>query len=138
MPAHARCAVNNRAAICVIRMRASAIISDVMCGQVVGACGADYPLSKKHHRCGMQRSCPADHRSFEYLREHVHLRPRSNVMGAVLRVRDAAVTAMRDHFRRHGYLDVHTPAITSNDCEGGSDAFLVSQQACCCLRSACT
>ncbi|MYE86101.1 MAG: asparagine--tRNA ligase, partial [Gammaproteobacteria bacterium] len=64
-----------------------------------------YPIAKKRH-------------TFEYLRGAAHLRPRTNTFAAVARVRDGIAQAVQAYFRRHGFLWVHTPIITANDCEG--------------------
>ena len=74
---------------------------------------ADYPLQKKRH-------------SFEFLRERAHLRPRTNVMGAVLRVRSALSFAVHRFFRERGFFYVHTPIITTSDCEGAGEMFRVT------------
>ena len=72
-----------------------------------------YPIAKKRH-------------SFEYLRGVAHLRPRTNAFAAVARVRDGIARAVQDYFREHGFLWVHTPIITANDCEGAGALFRVS------------
>ena len=72
-----------------------------------------YPIAKKRH-------------TFEYLRGMAHLRPRTNTFAAVARVRDGITQAVQAYFRRHGFLWVHTPIITANDCEGAGALFRVS------------
>jgi asparaginyl-tRNA synthetase len=72
-----------------------------------------YPLQKKGH-------------SLEFLREILHLRPRSNTLGAVLRLRHAASMAVHKFFDERGFYYVHTPIITSSDCEGAGEMFRVS------------
>ena len=66
---------------------------------LVGGVEDDYPLQKKRH-------------SFEFLRTIGHLRPRTNTMGAVLRVRDAASRAIHDFFHERGFVNLHSPVIT--------------------------
>jgi len=80
---------------------------------VVGGVGEDYPLQKKRH-------------SFEYLRGIAHLRPRTNTIGAVLRVRDAAAHAIHGFFRERGFVQLHAPIISLADCEGAGDLFRVT------------
>jgi asparaginyl-tRNA synthetase len=80
---------------------------------VVGPVGDDYPLQKKRH-------------SFEFLRTIAHLRPRTNTFGAVLRVRNAASRAIHDFFQGRGFVFLHSPIITSSDCEGAGEMFRVS------------
>ncbi|MDR7992988.1 asparagine--tRNA ligase [Thermosynechococcus sp. TG252] len=78
--------------------------------------GADpetYPLQKKRH-------------SFEFLRTIGHLRPRTNTLGAVMRVRNACATAIHQFFQERGFLWVHTPIITASDCEGAGELFTVT------------
>ncbi len=81
--------------------------------RLLGTSDADYPLQKKRH-------------SFEYLRSIAHLRPRANAFGAVFRVRSALSFAIHKFFRERGFLYVHTPIITGNDCEGAGEMFRVT------------
>jgi asparaginyl-tRNA synthetase len=82
--------------------------------QIVGDSPADvYPLQKKRH-------------SFEFLREIAHLRPRTNTFGAIARVRNAMSYAIHRFFQERGFLYIHTPIITSSDCEGAGEMFQVT------------
>jgi len=72
-----------------------------------------YPLQKKRH-------------SFEFLRSIAHLRPRTNALGAVARVRGALSFAIHRFFHQQGFLQVHTPVITTSDCEGAGEMFTVT------------
>lgn len=82
--------------------------------KLIGACPADdYPLQKKRH-------------SFEFLRTIAHLRPRTNVQGAVARVRNALAFASHAFFQERGFLYLQSPIITSSDCEGAGQMFQVS------------
>ena len=80
---------------------------------LVGEAGDDYPLQKKRH-------------SFEFLRTIAHLRPRTNTIGAVLRVRNAAAMAIHDFFQREEFLYLHTPIVTASDAEGAGEMFRVT------------
>ncbi len=80
---------------------------------VLGDADGDYPLQKKRH-------------SFEYLRTIAHLRGRSNTFGAVFRMRSALSFAVHRFFQERGFLYVHTPIITANDCEGAGELFRVT------------
>jgi asparaginyl-tRNA synthetase len=71
-----------------------------------------YPLQKKRH-------------SFEFLREISHLRPRTNALGAVGRVRSRLSYAVHQFFQDRGFAQVHTPIITTSDCEGAGEMFQV-------------
>ncbi len=73
----------------------------------------NYPLQKKGH-------------SLEFLREIGHLRPRTNTFGAVFRVRNIMADTVHDFFQKRGFMWVHTPIITSSDCEGAGDLFTVT------------
>ncbi len=64
--------------------------------------------------------------SFEYLREVAHLRPRTNTIGAVARVRHALCMAIHRYYHERGFLWVHTPIITASDAEGAGEMFRVS------------
>ncbi|MCI5064567.1 asparagine--tRNA ligase [bacterium] len=72
-----------------------------------------YPLQKKGH-------------SLEFLREHLHLRSRSNTIGAVLRVRSELSFAVHEFFRDRGFLYLHSPIISTSDCEGAGEVFRVT------------
>jgi asparaginyl-tRNA synthetase len=81
--------------------------------ETVGPTADDYPLQKKRH-------------SFEFLRTIAHLRPRTNTIGAVLRVRNAAALAIHGFFQKRGFLLLQTPVITGSDAEGAGELFRVS------------
>lgn len=82
--------------------------------EILGKCDPEtYPLQKKRH-------------SFEFLRTIAHLRPRTNTMGAVTRVRNALAFATHQFFQNHGFLYIHTPIITGSDCEGAGKMFQVT------------
>jgi asparaginyl-tRNA synthetase len=64
--------------------------------------------------------------SFEYLREVAHLRPRTNTLGAVARVRHSLSMAVHRYFHEHSFFWVHAPIITASDAEGAGEMFRVS------------
>lgn len=64
--------------------------------------------------------------SMEYLRSVAHLRSRSQVFGAITRVRTSLAFAVHDFFRKKDFQWIHTPIITGSDCEGGGEMFRVS------------
>jgi len=64
--------------------------------------------------------------SLEYLREVAHLRPRTNTLGAIARVRHCLSMAVHRYFHEHGFVWVHTPIITASDAEGAGEMFRVS------------
>lgn len=72
-----------------------------------------YPMAAKRH-------------SIEYLREHAHLRPRTNIIGAVTRVRNCLSQAIHRFFHERGYFWISTPIITASDTEGAGEMFRVS------------
>ncbi|MCH5257427.1 MAG: asparagine--tRNA ligase [Lachnospiraceae bacterium] len=80
---------------------------------VEGPSTADYPLQKKRH-------------TFEYLRTISHLRPRTNTFQATFRVRSLIAYAIHTFFQERGFVYVHTPIITSSDCEGAGEMFQVT------------
>lgn len=63
--------------------------------------------------------------NMENLRGFMHLRPRTNTIGAIARIRNALALATHDFFQSHGFLYVHTPLITCSDCEGAGEMFQV-------------
>jgi asparaginyl-tRNA synthetase len=81
--------------------------------EIVGASDETYPLQKKGH-------------TPEFLREIAHLRPRSNLFGAVFRVRSRLAYAIHQFFQERGFVYVHTPIITGSDCEGAGEMFRVT------------
>ncbi len=85
--------------------------------RLLGTADAEaYPLQKKRH-------------SFEFLREIAHLRTRTNTFGAVFRVRNRVSYAIHEFFQQRGFLYVHSPIITTSDCEGAGAMFRVTAEA---------
>lgn len=80
---------------------------------VINEAKEDYPLQKKRH-------------SFEFLREIAHLRPRSNTFAAVFRLRSALSYAIHKFFQEESFAYVHTPIISTSDCEGAGEMFQVT------------
>ncbi|MFT4060584.1 MAG: asparagine--tRNA ligase [Legionella sp.] len=72
-----------------------------------------YPIQAKRH-------------SLEFLREVAHLRPRTNTISAVTRIRHCLAQAVHRFFHEQGFFWIHTPIITSSDCEGAGEMFRVS------------
>lgn len=81
--------------------------------EIEGVSSPEYPLQKKRH-------------SFEYLRTIAHLRPRTNTFSAVFKVRSVLAYAIHRFFQDRGFVYVHTPIITSSDCEGAGEMFQVT------------
>ena len=82
--------------------------------EVIGAADSEtYPLQKKRH-------------TLEYLRSIAHLRPRTNTIGAVARVRNQLAYATHKFFQEHGFLYANTPIVTASDCEGAGEQFQVT------------
>ena len=81
--------------------------------EVSGGSTPDYPLQPKRH-------------SPEFLRSIAHLRPRSNTFNAVFRVRSVAAQGLHKFFSENGFVYVHTPLITTSDCEGAGEMFRVT------------
>ncbi|MDX2314681.1 MAG: asparagine--tRNA ligase [Gammaproteobacteria bacterium] len=72
-----------------------------------------YPVAAKRH-------------TFEHLREVAHLRPRTNTIGAIARLRHSLAQAIHRYLSDNGFFWVHTPIITASDCEGAGELFRVS------------
>lgn len=64
--------------------------------------------------------------TLEFLRDYVHLRPRTNTISSVARIRNALAYATHTFFNKHGFLYIHTPIITTSDCEGAGEMFQVT------------
>jgi len=80
---------------------------------ILNLAATDYPLQKKKH-------------SFEFLREIAHLRGRSNTFSAVYRLRSVLSFAINKFFQEEGFALVHTPIISTSDCEGAGEMFQVT------------
>ena len=78
-----------------------------------GDCPEDYPIQPKRH-------------TDEFLREQAYLRARTNKYQAVFRVRNVAACAIHEYFQKNNYVYVHTPLITTADCEGSNQMFKVT------------
>ena len=81
--------------------------------ELLGDCPEDYPLQPKKH-------------SMEFLRSIAYLRPRANTFQAVFRVRSVAAYAIHKYFQDRNYIYVHTPLLTTADCEGSDQMFKVT------------
>ena len=81
--------------------------------KLIGTADASYPLQKKGH-------------TLEFLRSIAHLRPRSNLFGAVFRTRSKLALAVHEFFQSRDFVYVHTPVITASDCEGAGEMFRVT------------
>ncbi len=81
--------------------------------EIYGLCDNDYPMQKKGQ-------------SFEYMRQHAHMRLRTNTFGAVMRIRHNMAMAIHTYFHEHGFFYFHTPLITASDCEGAGNMFQVT------------
>ena len=81
--------------------------------KLLGDCPENYPMQPKRH-------------TREFLREQAYLRPRTNLFQAVFRIRSIAAFAIHEYFQKNDYLYVHTPLITTADCEGSDQMFKVT------------
>jgi asparaginyl-tRNA synthetase len=81
--------------------------------QLLGDCPEDYPIQPKRH-------------TKEFLRSVAYLRPRTNLFNAVFRVRSVAAMAIHEYFQNNHYVYVHTPLITTADCEGSDQMFKIT------------
>ncbi|XP_037630313.1 probable asparagine--tRNA ligase, mitochondrial [Sebastes umbrosus] len=81
---------------------------------VVGECNpVDFPFKIKERH------------GLEYIRQFPHLRCRTNAFSSLLRIRSEATSAVHSYFKENGFVQIHTPVITSNDCEGAGELFQV-------------
>ena len=81
--------------------------------ELIGIADATYPLQKKGH-------------TPEFMRSIAHLRPRSNLYGAIFRLRSKLAFAVHEFFQSRDFVYVHTPIITASDCEGAGEMFRVT------------
>uniref|UniRef100_A0A3Q4M5L4 Asparaginyl-tRNA synthetase 2, mitochondrial n=1 Tax=Neolamprologus brichardi TaxID=32507 RepID=A0A3Q4M5L4_NEOBR len=81
---------------------------------VVGECNpVDFPFKIKERH------------GLEYIRQFPHLRCRTNAFSSLLRLRSEATAAIHSYFKDNGFVEINTPIITSNDCEGAGELFQV-------------
>ena len=81
--------------------------------EIIGECPADYPIQPKRH-------------TMEFLRSQAYLRPRTKTFQAVFKIRSVAAQAIHTYFQEHNYVYVHTPLLTTADCEGSDQMFKVT------------
>jgi asparaginyl-tRNA synthetase len=83
--------------------------------EILGDCDAEkFPIQPKNKP------------SLDFLRENAHLRPRTNVFGAIMRVRSVLAHAVHNYFQEQGFVYVNTPIITGSDAEGAGEMFKVT------------
>ena len=93
--------------------------------------GQDYEIKVKNIK--LEGDCPEDYPlqskgrpTREFLREQAYLRPRTNLFQAVFKVRSIAAQAIHMYFQENNYVYVHTPLLTTADCEGSDQMFKVT------------
>ena len=110
---HVGCAISARGLIIKSEGAGQSIEMKLLDLKLEGDCPEDYPIQPKRH-------------TREFLREQAYLRTRTNLFGAVFRVRSVAAHAVHTFFQNNGYVYVHTPLITANDGEGAGQMFQVT------------
>jgi len=80
---------------------------------ILGTADETFPIQKKDI-------------TLEFLREVAHLRPRTNTLGAIMRVRHALSYGIHKYFNDHGFYNLHSPIITGSDAEGAGEMFRVT------------
>ncbi len=110
---HVGCAITARGMIIKSEGAGQSIEMKLVDLKLEGDCPEDYPIQPKRH-------------TKEFLREQAYLRTRTNLFGAVFRVRSVAAHAIHTFFQERGYVYVHTPLITANDGEGAGQMFQVT------------
>ena len=110
---HIGSAITVRGTIIKSEGNGQAIEMKLMEYTLCGDCPEDYPIQPKRH-------------TREFLREQAYLRTRTNLFGAVFRVRSVAAYAIHKYFQDKGYVYFHAPIITASDCEGAGEMFQVT------------
>lgn len=110
---HIGSAITVRGTIIKSEGNGQAIEMKLMEYTLCGDCPEDYPIQPKRH-------------TREFLREQAYLRTRTNLFGAVFRVRSVAAYAIHKYFQDKGYIYFHAPIITASDCEGAGEMFQVT------------
>lgn len=85
----------------------------VITATVYNICANDYPIQKKEH-------------TNEFLREHAHLRVRTNTFLSLFRIRDQVSWSIHNFFHNNQFIYLHSPLITANDAEGAGENFIVT------------
>lgn len=86
--------------------------------KVIGPC----PITEEYPFIPRQSYPP------EYIRQHLHLRSRVSSFNSMMRIRNSATKYLNDFLFDERYLQVHTPILTSNDCEGAGEVFRVQPE----------
>ena len=110
---HVGCAISAHGMIIKSEGAGQTIEMKLLDFKLEGDCPEDYPIQPKRH-------------TREFMREQAYLRTRTNLFGAVFRVRSVAAHAIHTFFQERGYIYVHTPLITANDGEGAGQMFQVT------------
>lgn len=71
---------------------------------------------------------PRQYHSADYIRQNLHLRSRVSSFNSVLRIRNQATRCINNYLHDKGYIQIHTPILTSNDCEGAGEVFRVQPE----------
>jgi asparaginyl-tRNA synthetase len=94
-------------------------------GTLVPSPGSSQSVELQASKIHVYGSCDPDHyplfksrATFDYLREFPHLRSRSRTFAAMNRIRNASIQGIQNYFQKNDFLQIHTPILTSNDCEG--------------------
>ncbi|KAA8594031.1 hypothetical protein FQN60_004865 [Etheostoma spectabile] len=103
--------VNDGSSLQSLQVVASSELNDPLL--TFGSAVEDFPFKIKERH------------SLEYIRQFPHLRCRTNAFSSLLRIRSEATTAFHSYFKENGFVQIHTPVITSNDCEGAGELFQV-------------
>ena len=82
---------------------------------LLGGSSGAYPLAKKAH-------------SLEHLRDYPQFRARTKTIAAALRLRSSASLLIHQFFASRGFVNIHTPILTGNDCEGAGELFKVTPE----------
>jgi aspartyl/asparaginyl-tRNA synthetase len=109
--------------LAVVFERIVAVVVDThLASHACGVCTTALNFSHFHHSCLQKRH------TLEFLRGIAHLRPRTNTISGVARVRSALSHATHTFFQGAGFQYVHTPILSASDCEGAGEMFQVNCQ----------
>lgn len=101
-------------------------------GKIIESLGDGQEIEMQLKNCVLEGDCPEDYpiqpkrHTREFLREQAYLRTRTNLFGAVFRVRSVAAYAIHKYFQDNGYVYFHAPLITASDAEGAGEMFQVT------------
>lgn len=80
----------------------------------------DCPLDGNYPFVARQSFAP------EYIRQKLHFRSRVSSFNSMVRCRHTLSNIINNYLYNEGFIQIHTPILTANDCEGAGEVFRVT------------